>query len=191
MPYGEDVVADPTVIFGGAMNYRHYLGTVDLPQEFNDRSLIVEVTYPPLALEDGKQSHYEAQIVAQYIDELAGLRPQEFVRAWNHVINGVTDPEIGKVLNIAREKRIKDVHYIVKVANRIRQAYSAYQSGECPDLEVNLVFSMRGAEWIASAVGLGADVKDAAREIILAKGHNKEEKRNLKTILEHVDRPER
>jgi hypothetical protein len=187
MPFGQDIVADPTVMFGGAMNPRNYLGTQDLPYEFVDRALMTQVGYPPEKHPDNRYAPFEAEVISQYIGCLRGLKRNEFYRAWNHVVNKENDPSVGRFLDRKQEESIRDLHYIVKLANRLREAYRAYQSGKNSDNEVNLVFSMRGAEWIAAAMNLGMDVKTAVKKVVLPKAANQTERAVLEEIIRNID----
>lgn len=191
MPFGQDVLADPSVIFGAAMNPRHYLGTQDLPYEFVDRGLIMPVGYPPEKYGKSRNGFapYEAEVIAQYLDKLRPLKRTEFYRAWDHVINKQSDDGVGRFLNREQEASLRDLHYIVTVANRLRSAYSAYQSGKNTDNEVNLVFSLRGAEWIAAAVNLGLDVESAVKKVVLPKAGNPNERMVLEEIIKNVPVP--
>lgn len=181
LPHEAGEIKANDVLFLGAMNLRHYIGTKQLPQEFVSRSRIKQIDYPPEQI-GGRFTPYEAEILASHIDALKDLSQEEFYRAWDWVVNNDKSNGADVLLSPEREKSIREIQHVVKVANVIRSAYKAYQTEESPE-EVNFIFSIRETEWIAAEINFGMDATQAIRDVVLPKVTDHKERDRVDTII--------
>ena len=119
----------PGVIFVGLMNPAEYNGVEDLPETIDDRSNIMTMGYPPFRktnTETGveKIAYDEALILKEHISALDKISNEQFVIAWDYLINGISG-EIS--LDEKLSTIIKDLKNIVAVANRTREVAEAFK----------------------------------------------------------------
>ena len=202
---GEDkevVRAADEVIMVGLQNPQHYMGVKPLAETIKSRARIMEVTYPPFEKENetsngpGQYRSDEAMILRQYVANLKDLDLKEFQLLWDNVVNDNSDEQAVDLLTAERKERIEDLKEIVVMANKIREAYSAYHEGKSDD-PIKFVFSLR--ESIEAAYEL-ADVeltdkekqqgitraKKAVQEVILPKIPIGEERTYLSTLINEL-----
>lgn len=139
------IKAAPGTVFVGLMNPSEYAGVEDLPETIDDRSNIIKMDYPPFREIDSttnqeRFTYDEALILKENITPLKGMSDEQFIKAWDYVINGKgaqisLDSEIIKIL--------KDVKNIVAIADRTRQTVAAYKT-RTGDTRMERDISLRG-----------------------------------------------
>ena len=184
LPDGRVIKADPSVVFIGTMNPQHYLGVQELPKEFVSRSRIMHVEHPPLR-KGTKYSPFEAEMIAKSVNVLKPLTTEEFYAAWDYVVNGDTTNGADQYLNAERTQALKDLHVIVKTANKIRESYRAFHSGQSNDM-VEFIFTLRESDDIADELNDGIGVKQAIRDVVLPKIGDPTERQRVKAIIDNV-----
>ncbi|WP_461829496.1 AAA family ATPase [Aquifex sp.] len=185
LSYGEVVKARPDVILVGGMNPQNYLGVSELPQDIKSRADIMYVDYPPFEDEKGFYYPDEALILKDYMDNLATLNKEEFTYLWYYVVNDVKT-ELGEKLNTPeREKEIRHLFELLKIANEIRKAYRAYQTQQSEE-PVEFVFSIRDTIRCARRIKKFGDAKTTVIETIIPKISSPLEKEIVRSIVERV-----
>ena len=186
LPDGRIIKADPTVLIVGTMNPQHYLGVKPIAQEVKSRARIKFVEYPP-EKRGAKYSPDEAMILHKYVDGLSGLKDDEFAKLWDYVVNGDTSGGGDKFMdkNKEREALCKRVQTVIKTANKIREAYKAFRTGQSADV-VEFVFSMRETIDIAMEMNHTRDVKVAMKDVVLPKISDPAERQRIATIIDNV-----
>ncbi|NLE07258.1 MAG: AAA family ATPase [Parcubacteria group bacterium] len=124
------IKAAPGVVFVGLMNPAEYDGVEDLPETIDDRSNIMTMGYPPFRKIDAttnreKFTYDEALILKDNISSLKDLSDEQFIKAWDYVVNGI-GAQISLDTNVI--KIIKDLKNIVAIVDRTRQVVEAYKS---------------------------------------------------------------
>lgn len=203
---GQEIKVNEDVVFVGTMNPENYIGTRPLPQEFKSRARFLDVDYPPYrvaknssgkqerlpveqtstpsGLTDMKISSDEAMILAKQVDSLRSLTPDEFARLWDHKINRVAGNGADVFDNTDRTAAINSLNQVVKIANKMRQAYRAFQTNE-PGAEVfEFVFSLRESQDIVAELAEKASVKEAVAEVILPKISDPEQRKKAQNIID-------
>ena len=185
LSYGEVVKARPDVILVGGMNPQNYLGVSELPQDIKSRADIMYVDYPPFEDEKGFYYPDEALILRDYVDTLASLNKEEFTYLWYYVVNDVKT-ELGEKLRTPeRERDIRLLFELLKIANEIRRAYRAYQTQQSEE-PVEFVFSIRDTIRCARRLKKYGDAKKVVIETIIPKISSPLEKEIVRSIVERV-----
>ncbi len=185
LSYGEVVKARPDVILVGGMNPQNYLGVSELPQDIKSRADIMYVDYPPFEDEKGFYYPDEALILRDYVDTLASLTKEEFTYLWYYVVNDVKT-ELGEKLKTPeRERDIRLLFELLKIANEIRRAYRAYQTQQSEE-PVEFVFSIRDTIRCARRLKKYGDAKKVVIETIIPKISSPLEKEIVRSIVERV-----
>lgn len=203
---GQEIKVDPSVIVVGTMNYENYLGTKRLPQEFKSRARFMDYDYPPyrvaknskgeeerLAVEqtslpsgytEMKISPDEAMILAKQVDTLKSLSSDEFKKLWDHKINKQAGNGADMFDNPERSKAIENLNQVVKIANKMRQAYRSFQTNQ-PGAEVfEFVFSIRESQDIIAELVETGSVKTAVADVVLPKIPDAEQKKRALDIIQ-------
>lgn len=185
LSYGEVVKARPDVVLVGGMNPQNYLGVSELPQDIKSRADIMYVDYPPFEDEKGFFYPDEALILKDYMDSLAPLNKEEFTYLWYFVVNDVKT-ELGKKLSTPeREKEVKQLFELLKIANEIRKAYRAYQTQQSEE-PVEFVFSIRDTIRCARRIKKFGDAKTTVIETIIPKISSPLEREIVRSIIERA-----
>lgn len=184
LPDGRAIKADETVLIVATMNPQHYLGVKPLSQEVKSRARILYVDYPP-EKKAGRETPYEAEILAKYTDDLAGVNQEEFEKLWDFVINNDRANGGDKFATKEREAALQKIHQIIKTANKIREAYQAFRTRKSNDV-VEFVFSLRESVDIAAELNHVKDVKQAIKDVVLPKISEPDEKERVRTIIDNV-----
>lgn len=169
----QEVVADPTAILVGTMNPQDYAGVDKLAETILSRADIIEVGYPPFEEMAGGRTRYrsdEAEMLYSYIHGLDTLQQREFKMAWDYVINRDTTNGADRLLqaNSFSEKDIRRLYDAIRVANRLRDMYQAYQVGASNE-PMDFTTSLREMVNIALRMNHAQNVKDVAKRVILPK----------------------
>ncbi|GAB6065285.1 AAA family ATPase [Aquifex pyrophilus] len=185
LSYGEVVKARPDVILVGGMNPQNYLGVSELPQDIKSRADIMYVDYPPFEDEKGFYYPDEALILRDYVDTLAPLNKEEFTYLWYYVVNDVKT-ELGEKLRTPeRERDVRLLFELLKIANEIRKAYRAYQTQQSEE-PVEFVFSIRDTIRCARRLKKYGDAKKVVIETIIPKISSPLEKEIVRSIVERA-----
>ncbi|AAC07771.1 AAA family ATPase [Aquifex aeolicus] len=185
LSYGEVVKARPDVILVGGMNPQNYLGVSELPQDIKSRADIMYVDYPPFEDEKGFYYPDEALILKDYLDTLASLNKEEFTYLWYYVVNDVKTQLGEKLRTPERERDVKLLFDLLKIANEIRKAYRAYQTQQSEE-PVEFVFSIRDTIRCARRLRKYGDAKTVVMETIIPKISSPLEKEIVKSIIERA-----
>ncbi|MCX6726806.1 MAG: AAA family ATPase [Candidatus Shapirobacteria bacterium] len=203
---GQEIAVDEDVIFVGTMNYENYIGTRPLPQEFKSRARFMDVDYPPYRVakdsrgqqerlpveqtstppgySDMKIAPDEAMILAKQMENLKSLTPDEFSRLWDHKVNRQAGNGADMFDNPDRSKAIESLNQVVAIANKMRQAYRAFQTNE-PGAEIfEFVFSIRESQDIVAELAETGSVKEAVAEVVLPKISDAEQRKRARDIIE-------
>lgn len=169
----QEVVADPTVILAGTMNPQDYAGVDKLAETILSRADIIEVGYPPFEEKVGGGTRYrsdEAEMLYSYVHVLESLQQREFKQAWDYVINkdATNGGDMLVKANKNLEKDVRRLYDAIRVANRLREMYQAYQVGESNE-PMDFTTSLREMVNIALRMNHAQNVKDVAKRVILPK----------------------
>lgn len=140
------IKAAPGTVFVTLMNNAEYDGVEDLPETIDDRSNIMTLGYPPFKEIDPETNQErftedEALILKEYMHPLAHMSDEDFVKAWDYVING-RGTQIS--LDTEQIKCLKDIKNIVAIANRSREVHDAGKKG-ASDMRLERDISLRGS----------------------------------------------
>lgn len=168
-----ETLVDPTVILLGTMNPQNYAGVAPLAETILSRADVIEVGYPPFDQMAGGRTRYrsdEAEMLYSYVHVLENLQQREFKLAWDHIINRDTTNGGDMLLkaNPNLEKDIRRLYDAIRVANRLRGMYQAYQVGESNE-PMDFTTSLREMVNIALRLNHAQNVRDVASRVILPK----------------------
>lgn len=203
---GQEIKIDNDVIFIGTMNPENYIGTRPLPQEFKSRARFMDVDYPPYRVAtnaNGEETRFpveqtsvpseftemkilpdEAMILAKQVDTLKSLTSDEFKKLWDHKINKQAGNGADMFDNPERSKAIDNLNQVVKIANKMRQAYRSFQTNQ-PGAEVfEFVFSIRESQDIIAELVETGSVKTAVADVVLPKIPDAEQKKRALGIIQ-------
>jgi len=81
-------------------------------------------------------------VLHKYVEGLNGLKDDEFAKLWNYVVNGDTSGGGDQFMDKKKEREAlcKRILIVIKTANKIREAYKAFRTGQSADI-VEFVFS--------------------------------------------------
>lgn len=164
---------DPTVILIGTMNPQDYSDVSPLAETILSRADIIEVDYPPFEEMAGGRTLYrsdEGEMLYSYVHVLETLKQREFKMAWDYVINKDTTNGADRILqsNPPLEKDIRRLYDAIRLGNRLRDMYQAYQIGESNE-PMDFTTSLREMVNIALRMNHAQNVKEVARRVILPK----------------------
>lgn len=182
-----DILADPTVLFVGTMNPQNYAGVNRLSPEVKSRSRVIDLEYPPFEIE-GERTRYrpdEAEMLANYMDTLGGLNQKEFKLCWDYLINRDMTNGAERILqgNPVLEADIRRVYDVVRVANRLRRMYEAYQIGDSNE-PMDFPTSIREVVDIVLEMNHKKGVADIVKRVIIPKI---DDRRQKKIVGETID----
>lgn len=200
MPGGEqqqEVIADPTVIFVGTMNPQNYAGVNRLSPEVKSRARVIDVDYPPFdkdaegkpLMKNGRQfwRSDEAEMLAGYMEKLGDLKQKELRQCWNYVINKDTSNGADRILQTdpAIESDIRRVYDVVRTANRLRDMYAAYQTGDSNE-PMDFPTSLREVTDIVMEMNHRQGVKPMIKRVIIPKIDDRRQKRLVEQTIDAV-----
>lgn len=185
-----EIIVDPTVLFVGTMNPQNYGGVNRLSPEVKSRARVVDIDYPPFEEMRGGRTHYksdEAEMLAAYMDTLGELKQQELKQCWDYVINRDTTNGADRILqgNPAIETDIRRVYDVIRVANRLRDMYSAYQIGDSNE-PMDFPTSLREVTDIVMEMNHRQGVKPMIKRVIVPKIDDKRQKRLVEQTVDAV-----
>jgi len=183
----KEIVADPTVIFMGAMNPQNYLGVRPLSPELKSRARIVDFNYPPFEEQKGGKTIYqphEALVLSRYMDALSELKPQEFKDLWDFVVNKNQSSQGAMIAqgNPAMKAQVERMYDVLRVANKLRSMYEAYQIGESTEA-MDFPTSLREMTDIVMEMNHGRDVRLAIERVILPKIDDRSQRKFVKETI--------
>ena len=182
---GEVVKAHRDVILVGGMNPQNYLGVSELPQDIKSRADVMYVDYPPFEEEGGFYYPDEAIILKNHTQHLKDLSREEFTYLWYLVVNGVVTEKGEKVRTPEREREVRLLFDLLKIANEIRKAYRLYQTQQSEE-PVEFVFSIRDTIRCARRLKKYGDAKKAVMETVIPKISSPLEREIVRSIIERV-----
>ena len=174
--------AYPSVLFTATMNPQHYLGTNRLSQEVRSRARIMNMDYPP-AVVNGKATADEALIYARYRDALRILAADEFMKAWDFVVNNEKTNGGDRYLAGEAEKDILKINEMLGIAGKIREAYRKFRTGKSPDI-IDFDFSIREGIDTVSQLDVFKTVKAAVKDVVLPKIGDPGERERLELLID-------
>lgn len=185
-----EIITDPTVLFVGTMNPQNYAGVNRLSPEVKSRSRVIDIEYPPFEEMRRGRTYYrsdEAEMLAAYMDNLGELKQKEFRQCWDYVINRDTTNGADTILqgdpNI--EKDIRRVYDVIRVANRLREMYSAYQTGDSNE-PMDFPTSLREVTDIVMEMNHRQGVKPMIKRVIVPKIDDRRQKRLVEQTIDAV-----
>ncbi len=183
LSYGEVIKARPDVILVGGMNPQNYLGVSELPQDIKSRADVLYIDYPPFQDERGFYYPDEAIILKDYMEEVAPLGKEDFTYLWYLVVNDVKTARGEELRTPEREREVKLLFELLKIANEIRKAYRAYQTQQSEE-PVEFVFSIRYTIRCDRMLKKFGDAKTTILETIIPKISSPLDKEIVRSIVE-------
>lgn len=193
LPGGEqeqEVITDPTVLFVATMNPQNYGGVNRLSPEVKSRARVVDIDYPPFEEMRGGRTHYrsdEAEMLAGYMEKLGTLKQQEFKQVWNYVINRDTTNGADRILqgDPEIETDTRRVYDVIRVANRLRAMYEAFQIGDSNE-PMEFPTSFREVTDIVMEMNHRQGVKPIIKRVIIPKIDDRKQKRIVEQTIDAV-----
>ncbi len=209
---GQKIEVHPDNLLIGTMNPENYIGTQPLAQEFKSRARVIEVDYQPYNVIEKVNGEYErvnvetqtvpsgkstegftkvrkrpdeAFILAQRAEDLRTLNKEEFTKLWNHAVNGDAVNGGDIFATPERLQAISALDLLVRIANKVRQAYRAYQRNESNDI-VEFVFTQRETEEIIFDLEEfdQKSVKNAVKLVVLPKIGEYEQRQRVEQLID-------
>ena len=193
---GRQVKMHPSVIIAASMNPQSYLGTKKLSLEVKSRARILAVGYPSEKRKDSSYAPYEAEMMMFYHDAFKGVAQSEFYTMWDHVINRRTDNGGDRLITPEREALIRSFAHAIKIANRLREAYFAYQTDPSA-ASLDFVYSLRESMAVAFDLtseelaglqpdALGRKTAEIVKDVVLPKVSAADEKARAEAVIDNV-----
>jgi hypothetical protein len=184
-----DILADPTVLFVGTMNPQNYAGVNRLSPEVKSRARVIDIEYPPLEI-DGEKTRYkpdEAEMLAGYMETLGTLTQKEFRLCWDCVVNKDATNGADRILqaNSVLEADIRRVYDVVRVANRLREMYEAYQIGDSNE-PMDFPTSIREVVDIVLEMNHKKGVGEIIKRVIVPKIDDRRQKKIVDQTIDAV-----
>lgn len=186
-----EIMVDPSVILLGTMNPQNYAGVNRLSPEVKSRARIIDIPYPPFEeRKNGGALYYrpdEAYMLGSYIDGLSDLNRQEFTEVWNAVINKSHGTATGTAQALLSatpdfETRIRNLYDVVRVANKLRTMYEAYQVGESTE-PMDFPTSLREVSDIVMELNYRKSVLDSVLRVIPPKIDDRRQRRLIEESI--------
>lgn len=186
----KEIVADPTVVFMGAMNPQNYAGVNRLSAEVKSRARVIDFEYPPFEERRGGRTFYrsdEAEMLAAYMDNTAELKQTEFRQVWNYVINRDTTNGADILLqgNPQMEQDVRRIYDVIRVANRLRDMYAAFQIGDSNE-PMDFPTSLREVTDIVMEMNHRQGVKPIVKRVVVPKIDDRRQKRLVEQSIDAV-----
>ncbi|GEM_PF-1525749 len=186
----KEIIVDPTVLFLGAMNPQNYLGVKPLSPEVKSRARIIDFNYPPFEeLKGGKTIYlsHEALMLSRYTDILSKLKPQEFKDIWDYIVNKNQSSPGAMIVqgNSEIKTQVERIYDAIRVANKLRFMYEAYQTGESNE-PMDFPTSLREMTDIIMEMNHGRDVKKAIERVILPKIDDRSQRKFVKETIASI-----
>lgn len=185
-----EIIADPTVLFIGTMNPQNYAGVQPLSPEVKSRSRVVDIDYPPFEEMRGGRTHYrsdEAEILAAYMNNLSELRQEELRLCWDYVVNHDTSNGADRILigDQTIEQDLRRIYDVIRVSNRLRRMYEAYQIGDSNE-PMDFPVSLREATDIVMEMNHRQGVKEIIKRVIVPKIDDRRQKRMVEQTIDAI-----
>lgn len=185
-----EIITDPTVLFVATMNPQNYAGVNRLSPEVKSRSRVIDLDYPPFEESRGGRTYYrsdEAEMLAAYMDGLGELKQGEFKQVWDYVINRDTTNGADVLLkgNPQAEQDVRRVYDVIRVANRLRDNYAAYQRGDSNE-PMDFPTSLREVTDIVMEMNHRQGTKKIIKRVILPKIDDRRQKRLVEQTIDAV-----
>lgn len=209
---GQKIEVHPDNVFIGTMNPENYIGTQPLAQEFKSRARVMDVDYQPYNVIEKANGEYdrvavetqtipshkshegfikirkrpdEAFILSQRVEDLKTLSKEEFTQLWNHIVNSDAINGGDSLASDERKKALKALDLLIRIANKVRQAYRAYQRNESNDI-VEFVFTQRETEEIIFDLKAFDEksVKAAVKLVVLPKIGEYEQRKRVEQLID-------
>lgn len=185
-----EVIADPTVLFVGTMNPQNYAGVNRLSPEVKSRARVVDIDYPPFEEMRGGRTHWrsdEAEMLAAYMDTVGELNQREFKQVWDFVINRDTASGGDRLIggNPQLETDVRRIYDVIRVANRLRDMYEAYQVGDSNE-PMEFPTSLREVTDIVMEMNHRQGVKPMIKRVIIPKIDDRRQKRLVEQTIDAV-----
>lgn len=185
-----EIITDPTVIFVATMNPQNYGGVNRLSPEVKSRARVVDIDYAPFEEMRGGRTHYrsdEAEMLGGYMEKLGSLKQNELKLAWDYVINRDTTNGADRILqgDPAIEADIRRIYDVIRVANRLRDMYAAYQTGDSNE-PMDFPTSLREVTDIVMEMNHRQGVKPIIKRVIIPKIDDRKQKRLVEQTIDAV-----
>jgi len=185
-----EIITDPTVLFVATMNPQNYGGVKPLSPEVKSRSRVVDIDYAPFEEMRGGRTRYrsdEAEMLAGYMEKLGELKQNELKLVWDHVINRDTTNGADRILqgDPTIEQDIRRIYDVIRVANRLRDMYAAYQTGDSNE-PMDFPTSLREVTDIVMEMNHRQGVKPIIKRVIIPKIDDRRQKKLVEQTIDAV-----
>jgi hypothetical protein len=185
-----EIMVDPTVLFIGTMNPQNYAGVNRLSPEVKSRARVADLDYPPFEVIQGGRTHYrsdEAEMLAGYMENLSELKQDEFKLCWDYVINKNTSNGADRLIKADKstEGDIHRIYDVIRVANRLREMYTAYQLGDSNE-PMDFPTSLREVTDIVMEMNHRQGIKRIIKRVIVPKIDDRRQKKIVEETIDAV-----
>lgn len=186
-----EIIVDPSIILLGTMNPQNYAGVNRLSPEVKSRARIIDIPYPPFEERKNGQGVYyrpdEAYMLASYAEGLGDLNRQEFTEVWDAVINRKHGAATGTAQALLSatpdfEIKVRNLYDVVRVANKLRTMYEAYQTGESTE-PMDFPTSLREVSDVVMELGYRKDVLDSVLRVIPPKIDDRRQRKLIEEAI--------
>lgn len=186
-----EIIVDPSIILLGTMNPQNYAGVNRLSPEVKSRARIIDIPYPPFEERKNGQGVYyrpdEAYMLASYAEGLGDLNRQEFTEVWDAVINKKHGAATGTAQALLSatpdfEIKVRNLYDVVRVANKLRTMYEAYQTGESTE-PMDFPTSLREVSDVVMELGYRKDVLDSVLRVIPPKIDDRRQRKLIEEAI--------
>ncbi len=186
----KEIITDPTVLFLGTMNPQNYGGVNRLSPEVKSRARVVDIDYPPFEVARNGRTYYrsdEAEMLAAYMDGLSDFKQPEVRQIWHYLINRDTTNGADRMLsgNPQIETDVRRVYDVIRVANRLREMYTAYQVGDSNE-PMDFPTSLREVTDIVMEMNHRQGVKPMIKRVIVPKIDDRRQKKLVEQTIDAV-----
>jgi hypothetical protein len=122
----------------------------------------------------------EAVMLACCVPGLMQFSQQEFEAIWDDVINNTGKASV-QVTN-DQKRLVQGLHQVIKVANSVRQQYTAYQTNVGTQ-QMDFVFCLRTTTSVARRLTPDSKPREVIEEVVLPKASDAETRRNLEFLI--------
>jgi hypothetical protein len=126
-------------------------------------------------------------MLSRYTDILSKLKPQEFKDIWDYIVNKNQSSPGAMIVqgNSEIKTQVERIYDAIRVANKLRFMYEAYQTGESNE-PMDFPTSLREMTDIIMEMNHGRDVKKAIERVILPKIDDRSQRKFVKETIASI-----
>ena len=126
-------------------------------------------------------------MLAVYMENLEGFKQKEFRLCWDYVVNRDTTNGADVILqgNPQIEVDVRRIYDVIRVANRLREMYGAYQTGDSNE-PMDFPTSLREVIDIALEMNHRQGLKNIMKRVIVPKIDDRRQKRLVEQTIDAV-----